>query len=86
MDHIDNFRVSEMDLIKWEKSCKALNGADSALTEGPIGPALPSKEMRGIAYVIQRLRAQFPLLRFLLGRACRDVCITCMPSAVFLSL
>ncbi|KAJ6847975.1 TITAN-like protein [Iris pallida] len=39
MDHVDNFRVSEMDLIKWEKSCKALNGADSALIEGPIGPS-----------------------------------------------
>ncbi|KAH0462420.1 hypothetical protein IEQ34_009995 [Dendrobium chrysotoxum] len=47
IDRVDLFRVSEADLLKWEKGCEALKNVASSSSEGPIGPALgPSKDIQ----------------------------------------
>ncbi|XP_020088489.1 TITAN-like protein isoform X2 [Ananas comosus] len=46
MDRVDSFRVSEVELLKWEKGCEALKSAAQTLSEGPIGPSPgPSKSI-----------------------------------------
>nr|XP_010926848.1 TITAN-like protein isoform X1 [Elaeis guineensis] len=39
MDRVDSFRVSEAELLKWEKGCELLKNAASASSEGHIGPS-----------------------------------------------
>ncbi|PKU81442.1 hypothetical protein MA16_Dca015847 [Dendrobium catenatum] len=47
IDRVDLFRVSEADLLKWEKGCEALKNVASSSSEGPIGPVLgPSKDIQ----------------------------------------
>ncbi|KAG1330948.1 TITAN-like protein [Cocos nucifera] len=39
MDQVDSFRVSEAELLKWEKGCELLKNAASSSSEGHIGPS-----------------------------------------------
>ncbi|KAK8916577.1 hypothetical protein KSP39_PZI023181 [Platanthera zijinensis] len=44
---VDSFKISEEDLLKWEKKCEALRNAASSSSVMPIGPVLgPSKDIQ----------------------------------------
>ncbi|THU69637.1 hypothetical protein C4D60_Mb08t16490 [Musa balbisiana] len=43
-DRVDYFRVSEAELLKWEKGCEALNNATSSSCERSIGPSTGSSK------------------------------------------
>lgn len=77
MDRVDSFRVSEAELLKWEKSCKSLKSASSSSKEVS---SEPSKGMRVIRYLIQKLLqlqtlAVFHVMPFLCQRASRETWI-----------
>lgn len=58
MDRVDSFRVSEADLLKWEKGCELLKNAASSSSSsgGYMGPSPGlSKAMRGMKHALQRL-------------------------------
>ncbi|XP_008813479.1 TITAN-like protein [Phoenix dactylifera] len=47
MDRVALFRVSEAELLKWEKGCELLKNAASSSSEGHIGPSPgPSKDIQ----------------------------------------
>lgn len=51
---VASFKVSEEDLLKWEKRCEALRNSTSSSIVVPMGPVLgPPKEMRIIEYAPQ---------------------------------
>lgn len=74
MDRLDSFRISDVDLAKWEKKCKLLK--NEAINEGSRGLVIgPVNEMRDIRYPIQsclklqKLALFYMMLTFIRARA-----------------